>query len=133
MTKQLTLDQRRAQHAWKVVGKVRKSEYIDAQDFAREVKRLPVRIWTAGLGQTLGFLNAKASNDRARASLLKYLTEWLLDALKLAGRPAGSGDRNAVLLAIMHGNLDLRRATEEALLYLQWLSRLAEAEFRSDD
>ena len=51
-----TLDQRRAQHAWQAVEQARKLGPNAKKDFAREAKRLPVRIKTAGLGQALAFL-----------------------------------------------------------------------------
>ena len=127
-----TLDQRRAQHAWKAVegaGKLR-----DAKEFAREAKRLPVRIKTAGLGQALAFLNAKSGVNDYRGQLLKELGDWLLKERGLAPRPKGSDGRNAVIQAIICGDATLlRRATEEALFYLQWLTRFSEAEFKPDE
>ena len=126
-----TLDQHRAQHAWKAVEDARKLHSQNATaDFAREAKRLPVRIKTAGLGQALAFLSAKAKSENdGRSHLLKKLSCWLLKERRLASLPKGANDRNAVILAIIAGNADLlRRATEEALLYLQWLTRFSEAE-----
>lgn len=131
-----TLDQRRAQHAWQAIDNVRGLR--DSKDFAREAKRLPVRIKTAGLGQALAFLNAKAKSDKSgedhRSRLLKELGDWLLKKRHLASPPKGANDRNAIIQAIISGDADLlRRATEEALLYLQWLTRFSEAEFKPDE
>ena len=121
-----TLDQRRAQHAWETVLKVKK----DKEDFAREAKRLPVRIKTAGLGQALAFLLAKAKSDKgedARGRLLVALGDWLLKERELATRP-NAADR-VLIQTLINGDANLlRRATEEALLYLQWLTRFSEAE-----
>ncbi len=131
-----TLDQRRAQHAWKAVERARKLN--DPKNFAREAKRLPVRIKTAGLGQALAFLYAKSESDKGdedyRSRLLKELGDWLLEKRRLVPSPKGTNGRNAVIRAIIDGNADLlRRATEEALLYLQWLTRFSEAEFKPDE
>ncbi len=133
---QSTLDQRRAQHAWKAVERADQLQPKDAKDFAREAKRLPIRIKTAGLGQALAFLKAKSDKDGAdyRSQLLKELGDWLLKERGLAPRPKGSDDRNAVIQAIICGDATLlRRATEEALFYLQWLTRFSEAEFKPDE
>ena len=133
-----TLDQHRAQHAWKAVEDARGLHSEEARkNFAREAKRLPVRIRTAGLGQALAFLCAKSKDsDREdyRGRLLKELGDWLLKERSLAPRPEGANDRNAVIKAIINGNANLlRRATEEALLYLQWLTRFSDAEFKPDE
>ncbi len=131
-----TLDQRRAQHAWQAVEQARSLKDDKARkDFAREAKRLPVRIKTAGLGQALAFLAAKSKSDRDdedyRSRLLKELGDWLLKERHLARWPEEANDNNAVICVIIAGNADLlRRATEEALLYLQWLTRFSEAEFK---
>ena len=126
-----TLDQRRAQHAWQAVERAKTLRDDAPKDFAREAKQLPVRIKTAGLGQALAFLNAKAKSDTTKGGgwLLKELGEWLLTQRCLATRPQDANDCDAVIQAIISGNADLlRRATEEALLYLQWLTRFCEAE-----
>lgn len=134
---QSTLDQRRAQHAWKAVEGAGKSQ--DPKDFAREAKRLPVRIKTAGLGQALAFLLAKAKSDKDggdhRSRLLEELGDWLLEKRKVFRRPnVPEKNRDLLVQAIIGGNANqLRRATEEALLYLQWLTRFSEAEFKPDE
>lgn len=127
-----TLDQRRAQHAWQAVEQVR--ELSDKKEFARETKRLPVRIKTAGLGQTLAFLAAKAKKGDARDQLLLKLGDWLLMQRKLVPRSDGAINQNSLMKAIINGDAALlRRATEEALLYLQWLTRFSEAEFGTEE
>ena len=132
-----TLDQLRARHAWGVVAEISSEAKGGVpKDFAREVKRLPVRIRSAGLGQALSFLYAKSDPEGhdGRGRILRCMAEWLLEERSLARRSQRSTDRNAVIHAIMDGNADLlRRCTEEALSYLQWLSRFAEAEIGGDD
>lgn len=132
-----TLDQRRARHAWKAVE--RACGLHDAADYARETKRLPVRIRTSGLGQALAFVNAKAGSEKergknARIVLLEDLGDWLLVRRRLAAVPAGGVERKSVMTMIVDGDAGLlRRATEEALLYLQWLTRFCEAEIGDDE
>ncbi len=129
-----TLDQRRARHAWEAVERARGLR--DAADYAREAKRLPVRIKTSGLGQALAFVNAKAGKGEkgARVVLLENLGDWLLARRGLAAVPEGGIRRDSVMAMILDGDAGLlRRATEEALLYLQWLTRFCEAEIGDED
>lgn len=129
-----TLDQRRARHAWQSVEDARGLEPDERKNFAREAKRLPVRIKTAGLGQSLAFLAAKSKAGDHRFQLLTRLGDWLLKERRLASRPAGSKDGNVLIQAIIAGDADLlRQATEEVLRYLQWLTRFSEAEFKPDE
>lgn len=136
MKKDSTLDQRRARHAWSAIEKILKNKDNVRQEYAMEVKRLPVRIQTAGLGQALGFLYAKSDGKRnadAKSLLLKDLAEWLLDERRLTDRRTEYSDRSAILQAIIDNNAEfLRRATGEALIYLQWLGRFAEAELKQN-
>lgn len=123
-----SLDQRRAAHAWEAVRSVQAPE---RGAYGREVKRLPMRIGTAGLGPALAFLRAKAKGDPSHVNrrLLSDLSAWVL--AERFGRPLQAEERDAALLrAIVEGDgLLLRRATAETLAYLQWLTRFAEAEF----
>ena len=128
-----TLDQRRARHAWYAVERVKTladAGDVDAGDFAREVKRLPVRIRSAGLGQALAFLNAKSakSGEDARAQILLDLGDWLLTQRDL-GPVDGTIDKTSVFCIIIKGDANLLRwATGETMAYLQWLGRFSEAQ-----
>ena len=125
---QPTLDQRRAQHAWQAVEEAKTLGDNPKKDFAREAKRLPVRIKTSGLGQSLAFLRAKGHKK-----LLVKLGDWLLTERQLASAPENL-DESSLIETIINGNADLlRRATEETLLYLQWLTRFSEAELGTGD
>lgn len=111
------LDQRRARHAWKAVQKAKPGPA--APKFRDESKRLPVRIMTSGLGASIAFLNAKKSDG----GVVDALADWLLREMK---SPA---TREDLVGAIVEGSSDdLRHHTGEALAYLQWLTRFAEAE-----
>jgi len=130
-----TQEQLRARHAWNVFDKACNQRSKDfAGDFAAEVKRLPIRIRTGGLGQAIRFVLAKSKNDDHRSYLLIALGEWLLKEQKLDTRHRnGSIDGSALILAIINNDANfLRRATEESLLYLQWLTRFCEATIKEN-
>jgi CRISPR-associated protein Cmr5 len=126
------LDQRRAHRAWKDITSFARKENggvrrygEDAKEYAREVKKLPARIIAAGLGQALAFVLAKAKNKKPNLMRLhEHLTRWVIQERPLAAKVPES-----LLLSIVEGNSDfLRQATAEALAYLQWLVRFADAE-----
>jgi len=81
-----TLDQRRARHAWEAVmsfakpaesGTRRYGE--EAKEYAREAKKLPMRVMAAGLGQALSFLLAKAKEKKTNLRRLHdHLTDWVI-------------------------------------------------------
>lgn len=133
-----TLDQRRARHAWDAVARVRNNSK-QSSDYAREAKRLPVRILTAGLGHALAFLNPKAGAERdsANALLLRDIADWVLDKRDKRGDPDDSAERpepHALIKKIVAGDATfLQFATDEVLAYLQWLTRFSEAEFETDE
>ena len=134
-----TLDQRRARHAWDAVARIRNDPKArsSASGYAREAKRLPVRILTAGLGHALAFLCAKAGSGKtesANTALLRDVADWVLDK---RGNPDSTADRpasNALVEKIVASDATfLRVTTDEVLAYLQWLTRFAEAEFGADE
>lgn len=122
-----TLDQKRAAHAWKAIAEMGKGE--DAKEYAREAKKLPVRIMAAGLGQGLVFIAAKAGKKPKLKKLTSDLSDWVLGHCGLA-----SGQGGDLLKRIIDGDsIFLRRATDETLAYLQWLNRFSESEGLTDE
>jgi CRISPR-associated protein Cmr5 len=123
-----TLDQRRAEHAWKAVRGVVDRHARDkekAKKFGGQARKLPTRVIASGLGQALAFLKAK---DYA-PDLLVELGDWVLDKRRDANSTKAKPKDDALLLEVVRGNSDfLRRATDEVLAYLLWLNRFAEAE-----
>ncbi|MCG3153408.1 MAG: hypothetical protein GEEBNDBF_02721 [bacterium] len=120
--KNATLDQRRAAHAWETVATVAEAKgAADAKEkFKIHAKKLPARIVTSGLGPALAFLKAK----KYAPELLTGLNTWIDKQI-----PAKDKREIDLLQRVIHGDSDfLRRATEEVLLYLQWLNRFADAE-----
>lgn len=125
-----TPDQERAADAWKVIQDV-KAEKDDKKKklFGTQVKKLPTRILTSGLGQALAFLEAKDYAPR----LLTALADWIDRKHPVdrhpGERPEDLGGRKRLVVRIIQGNSDfLRYATTECLAYLLWLVRFAEAE-----
>lgn len=119
-----TLEQRRARHAWQAIQSLRPLDPGQVDDYAREAKKLPVRIMTSGLGQAIAFIRAKAKSKAGLDRLGDDLTEWLLRQ-----RPIKAAHPDSLVQSIVDGDsLFLRRATDELLAYLNWLNRFAEAE-----
>jgi CRISPR-associated protein Cmr5 len=131
-----TLDQRRARHAWDAILSFAKDknavprEYDDrAKEYAREAKKLPTRIMAAGLGQAVAFILAKAKKEKPNLLRLhEHVTDWVI-----MKRPMPARNPNSLVESIIEGDTDfLRRATDEALAYLLWLNRFADAEGLTD-
>lgn len=131
-----TLDQRRARHAWEAVERIKNAGGKMAGDYAREVKRLPVRIVTAGLGHAIAFLRAKGDpgGGDANATLLSDLADWVLDKRRDVASRRPTPSSAALIEAIVKGDATfLQVSTDEALAYLQWLGRFAEAELKPSE
>ena len=124
MTIRQTLEQRRARDAWEAVRAVRDAKKSGSGAYKREAKRLPVRILTAGLGHAMAFANCKKGADGRVAD---DVAKWVLSSLR-TGQEEDDPARQLMQLVVENDADWLRRATEEALAYLQWLSRFAEAE-----
>ncbi len=123
-----TLDQRRALHAWNAVVEIKNS--YKGKKFGGQAKKLPMRIMASGLGQALALLKAKDYSP----DLLRALGDWVLDKRHNPKSSNQLPTDDALLRRIIEGDSDsLRRDTDEALSYLQWLNRFAEAEGLTDD
>ena len=113
-----TLAQQRARHAWDEVQKAKKRSDFEKR-FADPAKKMSARIRASGLGQTVAFMRAKEGGD-----VLKALADWC----HRRGVAKDAGE-DALLIQFKDGNAaDLRYLTAEALAYLEWLVRFADAE-----
>ena len=113
-----TLAQQRAKHAWEEVQKAKRRPEFEKR-FADPAKRMPARIRASGLGQTVAFMRAKEGGE-----VLNALTDWC----HRKGVVEQSSE-DALLIDFKDGNAaDLRYLTAEALAYLEWLVRFADAE-----
>lgn len=148
-SQQQTLEQRRAAQAWndvtgaltqaKVSAQAAASSQKEAQDALKRLqtetgsenfkgkygtlaRKAPSLITSMGLGQTLAFLRAKGKNVGwdEHTILGRHISSWVV------GQLGKSGD----LLDIVRQESSevYRQATSEAIAFLVWLKRFAEAE-----
>lgn len=131
-----TLEQERAKKAWEQVKglmeeverkikEANKKEEKDEEEKKKEgyisvVRSAPALILSCGLGQTLAFYCSKGG---AQKILANHLAEWLL-------RDGQTQNKNAesLLDEIMKSDSSrYRQLTSEAMAYLIWLKRFADA------
>ena len=127
---QRSLEQKRAKNAWDCVQKVIETEKDPKQlsGFAQAARSAPVDIQVNGLGQTLSFWNSKKGKESLGyyAALLKALSAWLQT------RPGLNQDDLLPWIITSANSQNYRRATVEAMAWLVWVKRFAEAEIKSD-
>lgn len=112
-----TRDQERAAAAWDATPTAPDDEYVSL------VRGAGASIMAMGLGQTLAFYRAKDKDHHEQ--LANALAAWLLDHAAPEETTATGSD----LMAAIRENDSAwyRRQTTEALAYLTWLKRFAEA------
>lgn len=112
-----TLEQERAKKAWEQVNQSYSDEYLSV------VRGTPPLILSCGLGQTIAFYCSKGGASKIVAD---HLAEWLL-------RDEAQKSATDLLDNIMHNDRDrYRQLTSEAIAYLVWLKRFAEAKNKED-
>lgn len=117
-------EQKRARCAWENVQEINRLEDKDSKKRYRTLaQRTPVLVLTNGLGQTAAFLHDENKKDAAEERLYQHLSSWLL------GRIGGVRPQEGLLEAITQRwtSAQYRRANDEALVFLTWLKRFAEA------
>lgn len=103
-------------------------------EYAGQAKKLPTRIMASGLGAALAFVlaKAKAGTREEKPHFVRLhddLTEWVVRERPLVS----AKNRNSLLDSLIQSDADfLRLATDEAMAYLQWLNRFAEAQGLGD-
>lgn len=115
-------EQDRARHAFDCVQG--RKDAAKAGDYRQFVRGLPAMVQQCGLGQTMAFLASKRGGEHGMAllDLESWLGQWLARQFPLVRADKG------VLAALMDGDgRQYRMATAEALAYLGWLKRFAEA------
>jgi CRISPR-associated protein Cmr5 len=136
-----TLDQRRSAHAWsaiKIIVTSTNPRYLEidstnqnrkiatdtGKKLGTEIKKLPVRVLTSGLGQAIAFLHAKETAP----ILEKIVAHWLLEDRPPSFDNATVLKGHDIIQEIMRSDAAiLRDMTEETLAYLPWLCRFGEA------
>ncbi|MFQ5660348.1 MAG: type III-B CRISPR module-associated protein Cmr5 [Gammaproteobacteria bacterium] len=129
----MTLDQQRAQYAWKKAEEAAQHRIISISDYTNLAKSIASLIMNSGLMQTLAFLQSK--NDDQHKMLLCHLTRWLgktLGGTLVAGNdrfpPEQAADFKTVLTALYNSPSELyMRATSETMALLRWIRQFADA------
>lgn len=131
------LEQKRASKAWEQVKGIEQGSKL-GENYRAVVRKAPAMIKTNGLGQMLAYLLAKEEKDaqallstqpkEADGCLYKHLEEWMLSAE--APIPWTRRSDDTLIERVIHEDSAIyRQATGEALAYLGWLKRFAEARF----
>jgi len=121
-TRQRTLEQERAARAWECVAAVKGTSF--ASEYGQLVRETASLVQMHGLGQTLAFLMSKKQNEvNEHLQLARDLSRWV--SQRVLGE---SRDDLREWIVRQASVAEYRRATLEALAFLTWLKRFAEAE-----
>ncbi len=129
-SQQQTLEQQRAQQAWIDIQSVVNNSDDFKKKYSSLARRVPMLVLTNGLGQTLAFLRAKGKNDPSDEHnvLFNHLSRWTMSQVA-----PNAGNQNLLDWVLRSDSVAYRRATAEALAYLVWLKRFAEAELPTEE
>lgn len=121
---QRSLEQERAEHAWNAVQSAKRALKDKGKELRSLARSAPASIQSNGLGQTLAFWKAK--KEPHHSALYDALSDWLKKQLGVQ-----SGDL-VEWIATTATSLQYRHATAEAMAYLNWYKRFAEADLKSE-
>ncbi len=125
MSQQRSLEQRRAAHAWECVKEVKSQSY--KKDYLSLARSAPADIQANGLGQTLAFWRAK-KKDEEKEALYQHVAAWVKTQVRFT-QPS-----DLLEWIMKQARTDeYRRATTEAIAFLSWVKRFAEAELEVKD
>lgn len=137
---QKTLEQERAQRAWACVEEVTNQSQDFKKKYGSLARKVPMLVLTNGLGQTLAFLLSKAKRHepenkrsveaKAHDLLFTHLSNWVLEQVAPG---TDAGHQNLLQWVLENDSVAYRRATIEALAFLNWLKRFAEAELPTEE
>ncbi len=130
---QQTLDQKRAKRAWEDIQKVNglPAEFNGLKkSYGSLARRVPMLILTNGLGQTLAYLRSKGKDDPKKEHyiIFQQLSYWTMSQVA-----PESQNQSLLDWVLQTDSTAYRRATAEALAYLSWLKRFAEAELPTEE
>ena len=125
---QQILQQKRAAHAWECIEKVNAGIQ---KKYGSLVRGLPALIQSDGLGQMLAFLKAKDKNKGNTEHIEAYsnISNWINIEFGFTYKE----DETLLEWLLTQETSMYRRATAEALAYLNWLKRFAEAKGWQDE
>jgi CRISPR type III-B/RAMP module-associated protein Cmr5 len=123
-----TLEQRRAGFALEKIDSIKKDG--DKGKYKTQLLKLPARLHSNGLGQTVAFY-LSAGSDKPEARICGWIEEWLRQRIDLKGKG---------LLGCIVGESSgedaeaaYRAASAEARALAVWLKRFAEAFIEGED
>lgn len=121
MSVRRTTEQKRAERAWKEVKGAKEGGFGDK--YLPLAQSAPADIQTNGLAQALAFWRAKG--EPHHQALYGHISAWVMDQLGHPGQ-----DLLAWITDASTGSDRYRQATVEAMAFLVWIKRFAEAELR---
>lgn len=134
MSQQRSLEQKRAAQAWDCVTSIKGKPH--EKDYSSLVRSAPADIQSNGLGQTLAFWRAKGydkgkpkdNGNNGHAQLLRHVSEWVRGQLNI------TNSKDLLEWVAKEAATDqYRRATAEAMAFLAWVKRFAEAELEDSN
>lgn len=127
---QQTLEQKRAKKAWEDIRSIASRSEDFKKKYGSLARRVPMLVLTNGLGQTLAYLRSKGKDDQDSEHnvLFRHLSDWTMSQVAPNGK-----DRDLLDWVLNASSNAYRQATAEALAYLTWLKRFAEAELPTEE
>ncbi len=113
--KEQTLEQKRAEHALKIVRGLIEQPH---GKFRSHADSLPAAIVMNGLGQAMAFELSKKEEDHK--ALYGAVQSWLCETVY-------TGEKNLMDAIVNYGQDHYVRAQAEALAYLEWLKKFSRA------
>jgi len=122
MSQQQTLQQRRAKAAYEAVEQV---SHTVQGEYGPLVRGLPAMVKNEGLATTLSFLKAKGKAHHLAA--YEHLSAWVMNEFNQ------NENQDLLKWLVSVDSFTYRQASTEALAYLSWLKRFAEAKGIADN
>ena len=125
MTKRESIENGRAQQAFKYVQEVKDTSF--ASEYKSYIKKLAPLIKNNGLGNTIAFVSAskgKSSKGKAYGKIYKQLEKWL--------KEKGLIDRNLLDEILKINSRKYRYITKETMAILNWWRRFVDGEISND-
>ena len=128
--KSQTLAQRRAAHALRCIEELKSQGQESYGNYKSYVKALPANILMSGLGQAVATVRSR--DRKGYPQLYAHLDDWLCgddhDAPYRQYQSANPRNSSRLLYAITEHDQDIYvRAQAEAMAYLEWLRKFADA------
>ena len=122
----LTLDQQRADFAWKKTKEATDGRFID--EYTNVAKSTASLIMNSGLMQTLAFLKAKSSYSNEHKALLSHLLKWI-DIRFLTKKMDSAPPMFEVVMTELHraDSSSYMQLTSETMALLRWIRQFADA------